>query len=439
MKKITCIFLVVLVVFLTSCENNETDSERSNDKTEEIVENNEPNEVDTYQEDQFILTIEQAITDYQFMWGFFEEKLPSFSLLERVRGIDIDEVKEEGLEFLALYENDLISIRDFHHFLTQHLMVFIPTFHLSVVDGGLSEFMLHPDNLSLFFDDVIFDLEWTQTVYHHLFPWIEIETSEMEDQPTSPRPWLRIINDYTAVINIPSFSMFDHESEELHQLYLSFYEEATALGIENLIFDVSQNGGGNTRHWGEHIVAPNIEEEVFFERLVLTRDSQTIIDYIGFWIDLWYGKTIELRPISERQFEIKQPEDLYELGLYVFIEDSIQPNHNRAPAFEGNFFVLIDGLSFSTSDTFASFVYQTGFATLIGRPTSGAGIGIQPMTFSLPESGLLVRFDACYGVNADGSANQEIGTSPHYFSEGDENPLRTVLRIIEERRLLEQE
>lgn len=427
MKKNSSLLLLFLL-FLTSCQNNQNENNEFSFATTVAT------EAYRYEDARFLLTIDQAIIDFQFMWEFLDEHLPSFNLIERISRTSVEDIREEGMLYLMSHDSDFISIRDFHDFLAQHLGIFHSLSHLSVVGSGIAEILLHPDNLSLIFEEIIFDLEWTQAVYGHLLSFEGIVIHEA----VNSRPQFQIIDDYTAVIDILSFLMFDHESDEFHKLYLSFYEEATAFGIENLIFDISRNGGGNTRHWIEHIVAPNIEEEVFFERFVFARDTDLVVNYIDFWFDIWYNRTVEMRSTSGIPIEIMHPEDLFESSLYGVIEDSILPNNNGKPAFEGNIFVLIDGFSFSASDAFAHFVYQTDFATLIGRPTGGSGIGIQPMAFSLPESGLLVRFDVFYGINADGSANQGVGTTPHYFS-NDYFPLETALRIIEERRSTEQD
>lgn len=434
------IFLLLLALFLMSCQNvpnedNEFNTEATTVITEAVIETTVATEAYSYEDDRFVLTIEQAITDFQFMWEFIDENLPSFNLLERVSGLNVDEIRADGLAFLENY-SDFISIRDFYDFLIQHLEVYTPIFHLGVGDGGLASlFIFHSEHAQHLFGEVVFDLDWTLAVYHYLFPWQIMEPSEMKLQETISRPSFRVIDDYTALINIPNFSMFPHEFDEFHQLYLSFYEEATALGIENIIFDISRNTGGSTWYWEQHIVRPNIEEELFYELLVFARDSQIILDYFDRWAD---GR-FEMQPINDRQFELEHPEDLDELGLYSLLTYSVQPSHDGTPAFEGNFYILIGRPSFSASDAFANFAYQTGFATLIGRPTGGAGVGFEPFMFSLPESGILVRFDSVYGVNPDGSPNQEIGTLPHYFSEGREHTLTTALRVIAERRLQEQE
>ena len=75
-----------------------------------------------------------------------------------------------------------------------------------------------------------------------------------------------------------------------------------------------------------------------------------------------------------------------------------------------------------------SFCKATGFPTLVGKKTSGSGGGT-PLFFPLPNSGILVRFDAAYGLNEDGTSQFETGTEPDYYKDGD--PLEECLILIE--------
>jgi len=432
MKRFGLVLVIIIAIF-AGCQgiSDEIIELGNYDTTTESI---ELSEIYQYYDSQFIITIEQAIADYQFMWDMVEENLPSIYLLERVLEIDVSEIRAEGLDHLMSHEYEFISIREFYNFLEQHHRIFRFIFHFSVIDGGLASFLLYPDNLEYFFDEVIFDLGWTISVYNHLFPWIEEMTIDEGNFYQHERPTFNVINDDLAIIEIPTFGMYSRESEELHYLLHSFYEYATNAGIGNIIFDVTRNGGGNTNFWIDHIIAPNIREELYADILILARNSETVVRFIDFWT---HGELV-MSEINDRQFDVINQDDLSEVELYSFVRRTIQPNHDGTPAFEGDFFILIDEFGFSATDGFANFAYQTGFATLVGTATRGAGIGMQRLIFSLPTSGLLVGFDVFYGVNPDGSANQEIGTSPHYFLEF-YGPIRTVLSIIEERQTSEQE
>ena len=49
---------------------------------------------------------------------------------------------------------------------------------------------------------------------------------------------------------------------------------------------------------------------------------------------------------------------------------------------------------------------------VVGETTGVQGIGRDPIVISLPESGLLLRYPYCNGINADGTFNGEVGVRP---------------------------
>ncbi len=100
--------------------------------------------------------------------------------------------------------------------------------------------------------------------------------------------------------------------------------------------------------------------------------------------------------------------------------------------FAGKIWLLVDEYVYSSSEAFTVFCKDTGFATIVGSPTGGDGIGIDPVFLVLPNSGLIVRYSALFGLNPDGSSNEEFGTTPDLLSPAGEPPLVTALRAIRE-------
>lgn len=81
--------------------------------------------------------------------------------------------------------------------------------------------------------------------------------------------------------------------------------------------------------------------------------------------------------------------------------------------FEGNIYLLVDRGVYSSTESFSVFCKDSGFATLVGETTGGDGIGIDPLLFSLPNSGIVVRFSSLLALNGDGSINEEVQTTPN--------------------------
>ena len=57
-------------------------------------------------------------------------------------------------------------------------------------------------------------------------------------------------------------------------------------------------------------------------------------------------------------------------------------------------YLIVSNETFSAADSFARFSKSTGFASVIGRETSGFGTGLDPMIVKLPLTNLLFVLDA---------------------------------------------
>ncbi len=102
----------------------------------------------------------------------------------------------------------------------------------------------------------------------------------------------------------------------------------------------------------------------------------------------------------------------------------------RRSGFDGKVWLLVSNQVYSAAEAFTVFCKDTGFATIVGTETGGDGIGIDPVYFMLPNSGLLIRYSPLFGLNPDGSSNEEYGSTPDIISPEGETALVTVLRAI---------
>ena len=140
----------------------------------------------------------------------------------------------------------------------------------------------------------------------------------------------------------------------------------------------------------------------------------------------------ELHPIADLPDLPKLERDGIQAATH-FVEStlSVEPAAERAP-FHGRIWVLVGPAGYSASESFAVFCQETGFATLVGSPTGGDGIGaLDPVFLQLPNSGILVQFTMMFGLNGDGSSSEETGTTPDILSPAGEPALVTALRAME--------
>ena len=63
----------------------------------------------------------------------------------------------------------------------------------------------------------------------------------------------------------------------------------------------------------------------------------------------------------------------------------------------------------------------------------GNGMGCEPFQFALPNSGLLISYEAFCGFNDDGSCNHIVGTKPDIEVKEGQTALEACLAAIAER------
>lgn len=80
----------------------------------------------------------------------------------------------------------------------------------------------------------------------------------------------------------------------------------------------------------------------------------------------------------------------------------------------------------------AVFSKATRWATVVGKTTSGDGIGSDPNLVSIPGTGLVFRFSGGMGLNPDGSANEETKTIPDVIIEA-KNSKERLQKLLDRR------
>lgn len=214
-----------------------------------------------------------------------------------------------------------------------------------------------------------------------------------------------------AYVRIKQMTNDPDDGKEL----LDFFATLEERGYEHCIIDIRGNTGGDTMHWMAYIVGPNFAEMPRCDFYQLLKG-----DYAREYAEC-YG--ISARPISELPLEELPelcPEDLEGVDSFLVMENGtmkITYGAFEPPLYTGRFWLLTDGLVYSSSDSLAADAKASGFATLVGERTGGNGIGYSPVIRCLPNTGICFRCDSGLGLNPDGSANSEVGTAPDYECE----------------------
>lgn len=390
------------------------------------------------------LTAEQRLQDYTYLWDTLRSSYLCFGIHDRNNPAHtVDEIYENYREMVV--END--SDEKFYSALYSALWLLDGYGHLSILEPELYTEMR--DTAQTFLSDRESYAPWlvrltddkTQQSYERLSAFLTAfyaeeeqdsgqnknpdgESGQADAETVTETPNLHTLilpGGAIAYVKIDGFPA-DYAADQA--ALFAFYERAA--GCTDLIIDLTENPGGSELYWEELIVAPHIEQPLSCENYALLAKTEQTLPYIQAAL-----ADTELYPIAELPTLPQFRKEGTEAATH-FIKSrlAVEPSAYRSP-FHGRIWLLVDESVYSASESLSIFAQQTGFATLVGSQTGGDGIGAtDPILVSLPNSGILICYTMLYGLNPDGSSNEEVGTTPDVLSKPGESPLVTVLAQI---------
>lgn len=195
--------------------------------------------------------------------------------------------------------------------------------------------------------------------------------------------------------------------------------------VENIVFDITGNGGGNTAYWTNNIVVPFGGTYEFREPRFIRDTPRT----------RWWYQNADLHPVEEYAAEYPLPDFVEEMGLalYAWSEQSFQCGDPTLPQelLQAKRWLLVDDTVASSSAIFTSFCLNTGWATVVGTPTGSYRPSGNPAMFVLPNTGLIIRLDLCATPNREGQLGCVYGLNPDILCERDETPQEAWQRAVE--------
>lgn len=372
------------------------------------------------------LTTEQKLDDIRFLINILEENYPYFGVAQR-KGIDWAEISQQAitgvqrtksdLEFIEVVKSTLEALKQ------GHTQLMLPPF-LDMAAAGYASL----------------PKEWGRTAWADVFKqpqvvnrsaWLKNNYATPPMGQGSPQGGSTSgTTCYAASVVRPGqvayvkLNSFDANSIQTDQRLLRAFFESVR-NFPYLIIDIRGNPGGATSYWTENIVKPLLLQPLTISGFLAVRGGA----YAEPFLALSSGQTRV--DVSSLPAGRDYPPELHKDFTYcvktdyVFQADSV--------GFSGDIYLLVDGVVYSAAEGFAVFAKSSGWATLVGTPTGGDGIGIDPLVAALPHSGLVFRFPAIMGLNPDGSSNDEYGTQPDVLIGKDEDALSVTLKLIEER------
>ncbi len=145
---------------------------------------------------------------------------------------------------------------------------------------------------------------------------------------------------------------------EYEQNVSQFFREVDELQLENIIIDVSSNGGGDSRV--ADIFLRHLPNRTYRSYGVLTKYSVSASEQRGY----------------------------AQVDGYEEHPPSVVANSQLTPTYFGNVYVLVGNGTFSSATMFATLFHDSNLASIIGEPTGGAPSGFGDiLQFQLPYTG----------------------------------------------------
>lgn len=361
-------------------------------------------EVNTVKLDTQELTLEEKLEDFEYMYQIIEENYPFFNVNKRLHNIDWVDNKEQYRPLIEQTKDNDDFMRKMTYIVSQlnngHTHVLQKQefgWYYSVYAGSEDTYAIHNPWAEV--------LKGKNTLKWYKFNETDIDGFKDRGYFGSNNPAFKtdiIAPNEIAYLKISMMNgaRVEEDGKEIR----TFYEEIK--DYNKLIIDIRNNSGGSDRYWKKNVIEPLAKKEISVENYIFTRGN--------------YGKAffdargIEQNSISELDQSLldRFPREVAtDFERYFLSKKTLEPVNSIN--FDGKIYLLVDKKVYSSSESFAVFCKDSGFATLVGETTGGDGIGIDPLFFSLPNSGILVRFSSLLALNGDGTINEEVHTTPN--------------------------
>lgn len=362
------------------------------------------------------LTEEQKIEDFNYLYNTIEENYPFLETNKRLNNVDWLSKKEEYLQRVKNTKSDIEFLMTLNSILSE-------------LNNGHTHMITNSSQFRDFREIYSMNKGWQKKVQlpvlnnKKALARYNIDKNEkvqvLNQGKNENTEGIRnastkdIVEGKIGYIYIPQMISYYNMGNDIELIdeYLNNIKEYQAL-----IIDIRGNGGGDSYYWISYLVPKLIDKVYENTNYNFWKDGEIINNYlkkskVKYSTGFGEVKDLDTTKLVSLPVEVKEDFKYYSKNTMEISpsEDSIK--------FKGNIYLLVDKLVYSSSEAFASFAKQTGFATLIGERTGGDGIGSDPLLHMLPNSGYVFRFSKDMGTTADGTSSEEFKTEPDYLIE----------------------
>lgn len=348
------------------------------------------------------LTTREKLKDFEYLYNVLKENFPFFETNKKLHGIDWLGNKNKYKRIIRNTKNDAEYLVALSKIIKE-----LNDGHTYVMTGDIySRWYKHNHG---YWHEVLMN---KRSMARYGFDLFDGDIDDIELDPNSKflirdGPVLEtkvLIENKIAYMKIEAMSFY-HISED-YPIIKDFLIEIE--DYEKLIIDIRGNGGGRDQYWKNIVGLLSDRGYTYLYYSLFKQTSKTKHDFYK----IPGIKTIDY--LDEKVLENLPPEIKEEFGFfrpYVVRVNAGDPWEEIN--FNGKVYLLVDEGTGSAADNFAAFAKDTGFATLVGEPTSGTRANAHIPMVSLPISGFVVNYSRDLVLNADGTINMETKTTPH--------------------------
>lgn len=377
--------------------------------------------------------------------------VPSFTALS-MGGDRWAETPEDTLMVAADYMFTLLllfvfELGGFGHFIVQELPMIEQMFPLSALMVYYEEYIL--ETLIMEFDEAGLDgeraadalMRFHQVHYERystpsVLWFYDIDPAEFDFETILEQIGFMDENNITTYIIEQDRIAYVHIASFMNNMEMDaavlfpFFEEVQ--DFEHLIIDLRGNGGGFVGYFPALIVSMLIDEDVSFsypEFFIMNELNAPLFENPSSMASAnLYGIFPAAEFVQNMGMTQFNRDDLSILD-YVAVWNVVYSPSEFAIPFGGYIWMLVDEGSASASVMAAKIAVNTGFATVVGVPTSRI-TGVIYTFVALPNTGVLFRVDLGYTTDQYGRSIEEFGIIPQIPNLSGMDALETVLAII---------
>lgn len=365
-------------------------------------------------------------SDYDTLWSIIETEYPFLTVAGRVTGKDFVSIKNE-------YRAKLIDVNTTDQFYSDIIVPclneFAYTGHLTTITSEAYEQRYRNLQQQMERGDITSygKMNWEQMntpaarEFYGGLPADSLSSgaaveygvhlSFPDSDSVSANLELDVYPSYsTAYISIKSMTSFDENNDDA--VLESFFIWIEENNYEHCIIDIQENSGGNDGYWMLNLVRSNLKGPLSYQYYALMKGEQS-----QQYVEAYNTPVYPISELPLDKFPNINKQDLEDASH--FATSTVTTDHMGRriddpyePLFSGEFWLLVGPKVYSSSDSFAQFCKETGFAKLVGAATGGDGMGLAPKVFALPETGICIQYSTMGALNSDGSNNEEVGTIP---------------------------